>query len=266
MSIPIKFSSGRYVGSKVSESSFRHIITTETVFPQGHTSDWHFHENPHFSHILSGGSKEIRTNLTEIQTEGSSLYYYPGIPHQNTSYLAGTRIFNVEFEKEFFNLNGLTIPEDSKVIWNKKSIASTGLIKILKEHYYNDIHSQASTELLCINLLAEDHQKLKHYPEWTKQIIEVLNDHWNTPLLLSRFAEHLNIHPVTLSKYFSRYFSCTLGEYFRKLKIDRSLSIIRQNRYSLTDIAYQCGFTDQAHFTKTFRQFTGMTPFQYKKI
>lgn len=266
MSAPIKFTSGCYVGSKVSENSFRHIITTETVFSQGHTSDWHFHENSHFSHILSGGSKEIRTGFTENQTEGTSLYYYPGVAHQNTSYRAGTRIFNVEFEDQFFHLNGLIIPEDVKALWNKKPIVGSGLMKILKEHYYNDNYSPTATELLCIDLLTDSQEKPKHYPEWTKQIIEVLNDHWDTPLQLHSFAEQLQIHPVTLSKYFSRYFTCTLGEYFRKLKIERSLAIIRQDKHSLTEIAYLCGFTDQAHFTKTFRQVTGMNPSQYKKI
>ena len=56
----VKFSKGRYVGEKVQENTFGTVITSETVFEEGLTSEWHFHENPHFSHILSGGSKEDR--------------------------------------------------------------------------------------------------------------------------------------------------------------------------------------------------------------
>ncbi len=67
-------------------------------------------------------------------------------------------------------------------------------------------------------------------------------------------ATIIGVHPVTISKYFPRYFSCTLGEYMRKLKIEKSLSLIKSPGNSLTNVAYACGFFDQSHFTAPSRK------------
>jgi AraC family transcriptional regulator len=262
----VKFAKGCYVGSKVTERSFSYITTSETTFEPGITSDWHVHENPHYSHILYGGSKEIRSNKVQVQTEGFGLYYFPGIPHQNTHYKPGTRIFNIELEEAFFDKHDVAIPSQEIMDEAKRPLNPAGLIRILKEHYFNDGHSAIAVEQLCVNLVADSVTPLKHYPEWTAQITTVLNDQWNAAFSLNELAGQVNLHPVTLSKYFSRYFGCSLGEYLRKIKTDRALALIRKDKQSLTDIAFECGFTDQSHFIKTFKYFTGMLPRQYKKL
>lgn len=266
MNNPVAFSRGCYVGSKVKEYTIGHITTSETVFPENFTSDWHYHVNPHFSHILSGGSQEIRGRKADQQIAGAGLYYYPGIVHQNVHYRPGTRIFNLEIADSFFSTYNIKIPPESLMYESNTVLNTGGLLRILKEHYYNDDCSILSIEQLSISLMDANPVIEKHYPEWTRQIINVMNDVWNEPLSLKELAAQVNIHPVTLSKYFTKYFSCTLGEYFRKIKVDRALSLIRSQKYSLTEIAYMSGFTDQAHFTKTFQQITGMLPKSYRKI
>lgn len=263
---PVVFSKGCYVGAKVRERTIGYITTSETVFPENYTSDWHCHEHPHFSHILSGGSQEIREKKADQQMAGTGLYYYPGIIHQNVHYRPGTRIFNLEIDDAFFKAYNLAIPPESLMHESNTALNAGGLARILKEHYYNDACSQLSIDQLCISLIDTNPAVEKHYPGWAKQIPVVLNDLWDQPLSLADFAAQVAVHPVTLSKYFTRYFSCTLGEYFRKIKIEKALSLIRSNRFSLTEIAYKCGFADQAHFTKTFQQLIGMLPKQYKKI
>jgi AraC-like DNA-binding protein len=37
------------------------------------------------------------------------------------------------------------------------------------------------------------------------------------------------------------------------------------NKYSLTEIAYLTGFSDQSHFTRIFKQHTGKSPLTYRK-
>lgn len=44
-----------------------------------------------------------------------------------------------------------------------------------------------------------------------------------------------------------------------------SLRLLHQEDQSLTDVAYQSGFYDQSHFIRGFREFTGMTPGEYRK-
>ncbi len=266
MKEPVEFEKGCYVGTKVREESFGSILTTETVFPEGFGSDWHYHQNPHYSHILSGGSKEIRKGVSLLQQAGDGLYYYPGVSHQNVHYLPGTRIFNAEVDVGFFKEHGLDIPSEEQMFSDRLNVNSTGLVKILKEHYMHDQHSRIAVEQLCINLIVASPPVRNNNPGWTRKIAEILNDQWDNSWSLTEFSRALGIHPVTLSKYFSKYFKCTLGDYIRRIKIDKALTLIRSKRYSLTEIAYTCGFADQSHFIKTFTFVTGMLPKQYRNI
>jgi AraC family transcriptional regulator len=266
MKEPVEFEKGCYVGTKIREQSFGGILTTETVFPEGFGSDWHYHQNPHYSHILSGGSKETKRGVSQWQQAGDGLYYYPGISHQNLQYRPGTRIFNIEVEAGFFKEHGLDMPAEEQMFSDRLKLNSTGLLRILKEHYWQDQYSRIAVEQLCINLIATSPLPRKDYPEWARKITEILNEQWNRSWSLAEFSGMLDIHPVTLSKYFSKYFKCNLGDYIRRIKIDKALMLIRSNRYSLTEIAYQCGFSDQAHFIKTFTLVTGMLPKQYRNI
>jgi AraC family transcriptional regulator len=266
MKEPVEFDKGCYVGTKIKEQSFGGILTSETTFPEGFGSDLHYHQNPHYSHILTGGSKETRKGVSQWQQAGDGLYYYPGISHQNLQYRPGTRIFNIELETGFFNEHGLDMPAEEQMFSDRLKVNSAGLLKILKEYYWQDEHSRIAIEQLCIDLIAATPVPRYNYPDWTGKIIEVLNDQWNQSWSLAEFSGILNIHPVTLSKYFSKYFKCTLGDYIRQIKIDKALKLIRSNKLSLTAVAYECGFTDQAHFIKTFYLVTGMLPKQYRNI
>lgn len=44
------------------------------------------------------------------------------------------------------------------------------------------------------------------------------------------------------------------------IRYNKSLQLVLNTTQSLTEIAYDCGYYDQAHFIKEFRKFTGITP------
>ena len=263
---PVKIAKGCYVGAKVKERAFGGVLTSETVFPDGLISDWHYHQNPHYSHILSGGSKEIRKGGAQWQWTGDGFYYYPGVCHQNLQYQAGTRIFNIELEACFFTEFDSVIPSEELMFSERTMVNCSGVLKILKECYCPDQYSRIAVEQQCVELVSGNTITRCHYPEWSCRIIEILNDQWDCSWSLAGLCKLLDIHPVTLSKYFSKYFNCTLGEYIRRIRVEKALRLIRRKQNSLTEIAYLCGFSDQAHFTRTFVQITGMQPKQYRNI
>lgn len=256
---------GIYIGKEVNQQTFDGIIASETVYETNFISDWHFHKNPHFSHILHGGSKENRENGFEQQRSGSSLYYYPGVAHQNMAYLPNTRIFNLEFSASFLTEYGIDIPTESwmfsDIYWNRNN-----LIKIMAEYYLNDQVSPLSIHQLALSLLSTNKTPPLLNTGWPAKLRDILHDNWNRSLSLLDISTELNLHPVTISRYFPHYFGCTLGDYLRWLKIEKAQLMIRLQKQSLTEIAYFCGFVDQAHFTKTYKRFFGITPKQYQKL
>jgi AraC-like DNA-binding protein len=108
----------------------------------------------------------------------------------------------------------------------------------------------------------------KKAPAWTKELREMIQDQLDTHMSLSlqQVSHDLEINPAYLSREFSRYFeNLTFGEYIRKMRIEKAIHLIETSGYTLTEIAYLTGFSDQSHFTRIFKKQTGQTPTIYKK-
>ena len=95
---------------------------------------------------------------------------------------------------------------------------------------------------------------------------EVIHDRWDEKLTLKELSAAAGVHPVTISKNFPKHFSCSLGEYMRRVKVEKSVRLIRQKHATLTEIALRCGFADQSHFIRTFKAATGFLPKEFRKL
>lgn len=105
-------------------------------------------------------------------------------------------------------------------------------------------------------------------PDWVAGLKALIQDQIDTnlSLTLKDLSKDLDVNPSYISREFSRYFdNLSYGDYIRKLRIERSVDLLRTSTYSLTEIAYLTGFSDQSHFTRVFKQQMGETPSEFKK-
>ena len=69
--------------------------------------------------------------------------------------------------------------------------------------------------------------------------------------------------------HFSRSFKQLVGiapyQYLMQQRVERAKQLLKQQAISISDIALDCGFANQTHLTKVFRQMTGVTPKAYQK-
>ena len=124
------------------------------------------------------------------------------------------------------------------------------------------------------NLLLEVYKKflkqkkgIKKTPAWAKELKETIQDHIDANLSLQEVSKELKINPSYLSRTFRKYFDdLSFGEYIRKLRIEKATQLLSDSKYSLSDIAYLTGFSDQSHFSRIFKKHTGKSPSSYRKI
>ncbi len=106
----------------------------------------------------------------------------------------------------------------------------------------------------------------KKIPAWVRELKEIIQDHVDTNLSLSGISRDLSINPSYLSREFSKYFEdLSFGDYIRKHRIEKATELMKSASYSLTEIAYLTGFSDQSHFTRIFKKHTGQNPSSYRK-
>ena len=55
-------------------------------------------------------------------------------------------------------------------------------------------------------------------------------------------------------------------EFLREARIRRAAKMLSESSKSVTQIAYECGFSDPKYFSKCFKASTGQTPTEYKTI
>jgi AraC-like DNA-binding protein len=123
------------------------------------------------------------------------------------------------------------------------------------------------------NLLLEVYKKFlkqktakKKTPAWVKELKEIIQDQIDTNLSLTNISKSLDIHPSYLSREFSKHFNnFSFGEYTRKMRIEKAIELMKTSPYSLTEIAYLTGFSDQSHFTRIFKKHTDQNPSAYRK-
>ena len=69
--------------------------------------------------------------------------------------------------------------------------------------------------------------------------------------------------------YFSTVFKDEMGEnlssYLNRLRVENACSMLRETEVPISKIAVACGFEDQSWFSKTFKNYTGLSPCKYRK-
>ena len=137
------------------------------------------------------------------------------------------------------------------------------------KHLQKERHTQNPVDHLFIevfNSFIKQKAAQKKTPDWVKELKQIIQDQVDTNLSLTNISKSLDINPSYLSREFSKHFdNLSFGEYIRKLRIEKATELVKENRYSLTEIAYLTGFSDQSHFTRIFKQHTGKSPSTYKK-
>ncbi len=70
----------------------------------------------------------------------------------------------------------------------------------------------------------------------------------------------------SLSKLFSEVAGLTIEQYFILQKIERAKELIVYGEMSLTQIAYELGYSSVAHLSSQFKKVTGLTPSHFKGL
>ena len=235
------------------------------------------------TYVDRGCMKTIVDDMEYELRENELIIYGPGQFHrqeipvgESCSYV--TIIFDMESIIFDDNGSGYDVILNKIFGYNKK-------IQTLIKDFVNESSSQIpymNSLMLCllqetiIRLLQsefighkENHpvtEVRQHYQdELLNKILSYINETITEPITVAEICQKFSLSRSSLQILFKENLQQTPKKYISELKLDKSCQLIRENKYTISEIALMLGFNSIHYFSRAFTLKYGIAPSEYAK-
>ena len=260
-----------YYGKASSSHSYSGLRLMEATYAPNVQLPRHSHHRASFCLILKGGYTETYGNLS-LECNPSHLKFQPaGESHTDNYGTQEGRSFIVELDDGWLTrMQGCSLPVTTPALFQDLSFVSL-VSRLRRELHQSDDITPIFVEGLMLEVIAnlarkERKSSVRSASNWLDQVKEFLHQHFTGPISLSEIARTADVHPVYLASAFRNRYGCSIGDYLRRLRVDLACRLMSQPQKSLIEISLAAGFSNQSHFTRVFKQHTGLTPARYRAL
>lgn len=246
---------------------------------------FHWHNETEFLFVRKGEFKLLLDNKEYIVRAGELCYIPSGAMH-------GGEGIDCTYECIDFDLLGFmqqpsvvrqylsALENKSYQIQNVFTRQQLGILKCVSRMFAAARNQKKGWEMLVLagmydffgTVLQEDYQipvdREKNDRTNVIQInaaIEYITYHYKEPILLEDLARVAALSPQYFCKYFHVVTGRTPVAYLNYYRVERACFLLEQKKYTVTEVAMECGFNDVSYFIRCFKKHKGITPYQYIK-
>lgn len=102
----------------------------------------------------------------------------------------------------------------------------------------------------------------------SKLVAEMVKDIYDRDgvVIMKELLQKYPIGPRKLQRMFKEHVGLSAKHFSKIIRFNKAKKLIESNpSISLTRLAFECGYSDQSHFTKNFREFYGISPGLHRK-
>jgi transcriptional regulator GlxA family with amidase domain len=121
----------------------------------------------------------------------------------------------------------------------------------------------------CVYLIEQFLYKRIHQLETynLKRMNAVINAIYSGQQNIETLAQTACLGYKQFKRVFADYVGANPKDYLRVVRFQKTLHTLQtQPNINFSQLAYDCGYFDQAHFIKDFKQFSGYTPTEYTAV
>lgn len=234
----------------------------------------HQHDYYEFTLVLTGRYYQEINGKRVLLERGDFVFIPVGSHHQSFYEFGATRILNVGISKRFFEQHYLPLLPFCFVasqVYRANSTFLTYIETVIASLNFRGNGLDEFIEVVTFYII----NRLRHYreeqvyddiPQWLKATVEIMHDK-------TQFGENALENMVRLSaksqEYLTRatrrYYSKTPMQIINEIRINFAKKQLEMTNYSVTDIAYEAGYSSPSLFIKTFKKMTSFTPNSYRK-
>lgn len=243
----------------------------------------------HFSFILIiEGSLKIKVNLFEYAMTAKEVLIIPPYAIREMIWEGNNEHFiSLLFTTEFLEKSGILGKYFNAAVFLKEGLASlskvtqsdyallTGLIQItaslLNAASYTSKDDEVISNLfrailLKVNQYYDDIPAEKQLSsELIYRFIKLLSQHYLSHREVGFYADKLNVNEKYLTQMLKRKSGKTARQFITEIVILEAKVLLNENLFSVKEIASRLQFENQFHFSRFFKQYSGVSPSQYRK-
>jgi AraC family transcriptional regulator len=262
---------GQYFGGTL-QSSREHsgIVLSEVEYDTVRKCATHTHGRAFFALLLRGQYSETLPRSSLIYKRFDLAFHPEATKHADEVRAVGTRFFLIELEKCWVDRLREYSPRTSLEPQICDHLGSMLATRLYGEHRQHGLSSPLTIEGIILEMLsrlvpnpaATGRQK----PRWLRSVLDLLEGEYRRNLTVAEIARKVDLHPVYLSRAFREFCGQSPGQYLNRVRVRYAQEKLANPEIPISEIALLAGFFDQSHFTRVFKQQTGITPGAFRAL
>jgi len=238
------------------------------VFCQEEKVPLHFHPEPYISYVQKGAYLE-KTRARETFYKERTIVFHPARESHSNHVKARTTVLSI------FDGGNDQCPLKGKVAILEPVVFLSPTVdalfyKMAQELQDPDPYTGLILDGLSLEIFGEVFRTIarKKNPfrdSKVSRVIDILHDHMEEALTHDQIAKAAGLEKSTMVRGFKGLTGLTIGEYIRKIRVEKAKLLLEKTSTPLCEVALEAGFYDQSHFVKVFRKETRTTPLSYRK-
>ena len=256
-----------------------HVAGIYTFFYQEKEQGFLFpgesHPMAELTYVDQGALHSVADGQDLLLKQGDLVIYGPGQWHMQYADIGvAPRFVTISFE-----LGGV----DLAPLLNRKFTAPQAVVSVLQsmlreqermDDYSSDIILSQLNMLLLLLLRESASPKscklqtanaVHSENEIIRQAQQFISTHIRQKLSVPLVARQVDVSPSYLTALFHKNLQISPGEYIRRIKLQESKQMIRENNLNFTEIAAELQYSTVHHFSRQFKEKFGITPTEYAK-
>ena len=227
--------------------------------------DMHEHTRPFVTFLVHGMSDETDERGVVTRIGAGTLNFTPkGTRHAHHFFTERCATLCAEFSPGI-----IALANDRQADFEQPCMIRSGpavdvahriTLELLGADEYSDLVLQGLFIELLGEIIRSPGDAMSGAPSWLHIACSMLRESKVGNLSIQDVAAEVAVHPSHLAKCFRRYVGLSPGEFARRARLDRACHELHYTVKPLKRIATECGFADQAHFTRAFKRAFGYVP------
>ncbi|MDO5153936.1 MAG: AraC family transcriptional regulator [Eubacteriales bacterium] len=233
------------------------------------------HPMAELTYVDQGSLHSVAEGQDLLLKQGDIVIYGPGQWHMQYADIGVAP----RFVTLSFDVSGMELAP----LLNRKFTAPQNVVTVLQtmlreqermDAYSNDIILSQLKLLLLLLLREADAPKggklqtanaIHSENEIIRQAQQFISAHIREKLSVPLVARQVDVSPSYLTALFHKNLQISPGEYIRRIKLQESKQMIRENNLNFTEIAAELQYSTVHHFSRQFKEKFGITPTEYAK-